>query len=131
MIRRRFMLGISLALTSLLLVAGCDNDAKVASRNLSQAADNFEITRRVVFINGITDQYVLSVQGNCSVDNGTTARSVAVTCKIGPGIYKKHLLGLSDNMTYFVEQLEPAPASVSNYRVTFKPSVIIPDINIR
>lgn len=130
MIRRR-ILGLAMGLCAVLLLTGCDNDAKVASRNLSQAADNFEITRRVVFINGITDQYVLSVQGNCSVDNGTTARSVAVTCKVGPGIYKKHLLGLSDNMTYFVEQLEPAAASISNYRVTFKPSVIIPDINVR
>ena len=40
--------------------AGC-NDAQIASSNLSRAADNFEILRRVVFLNGITDTYLLSI----------------------------------------------------------------------
>ena len=42
-------------------LAGCDNDASVASRNLSQAADNFEINRRIVFYNGITGEYMLEM----------------------------------------------------------------------
>ena len=113
---------------SVLLLSGCD-DASVASRNLSKAADNFEIARRVVFYNGITGEYILSVQGLCSVSD--SGRSVSFTCKDAKGGYVKHMLGLSDNVTYFSEQLSAHDVSVYNYRVTFKPDAIIPDFNMR
>ena len=107
------------------------NEADVASQNLSKSADMFEIQRRIVFYNGITGDYILEVQGLCSLGNHDTAGTLSVTCKTGPKVYKKHFLGLSDNVTYFAEQIEPAAASVYNYRVVFKPSVIIPDIEIK
>ena len=107
------------------------NEADVASRNLSQAADMFEIQRRIVFYNGITGDYILEVQGLCSLGNHDAAGTLSVTCKTGPNVYKKHFLGLSDNVTYFAEQIESANASVYHYRVVFKPSVIIPDIEIK
>jgi hypothetical protein len=120
---------IALALLAPLL-AGC-NDADIASRNLSKAADMFEIERRVVFYNGITDTYMLTIEGRCSLGNHDKARQLSVTCKTGEGSYKKHFLGLSDNVTFFVEQLEPKDVSVYHYRVVFKPQTIIPDIDFR
>ncbi len=96
------------------LVAGC-SDADIASQNLSVAADNFEINRRVVFYNGITGGYMLSIEGLCSLGNHDSAREVTITCRTGPKAYKKHFLGLSDNVTYFVEQLEPAAASAYHW----------------
>jgi hypothetical protein len=111
-------------------LAGC-SDADVASQNLSRAADNFEVNRRVVFYNGITGEYMLTIEGLCSKGNDDTANKVSITCKTGPAQYKKHFLGLSDNVTYFIEQLEPAQASTYHYRVVFKPSVIVPDIEIK
>ena len=111
-------------------LAGC-NDADVASRNLSQAADMFEINRRVVFYNGITDSYMLTIEGLCSLGNNDGPGELTVTCKTGPKAFKKHFLGLSDNVTYFVEQLEPVEASVYHYRVIFKPQTILPDIDFR
>lgn len=111
------------------LLVGCNDDAQIASRNLSKAADNFEIARRVVFYNGITGQYILSVQGLCSVENRN--RTVSFTCKDDGGKYVKHMLGLSDNVTYFSEQLSAHDVSVYHYRVTFKPDAIIPDFNLR
>lgn len=122
-------------LTALMIVGltagltACENDATVASRNLSQAADNFEINRRIVFYNGITSDYILTIEGLCSQEQ--EAKKLVVTCKTGPGVFKKHFLGLSDNVTYFSEQMEPAKASTYFYRVTFKPSVIIPNIDVR
>jgi hypothetical protein len=110
-------------------LAGCANDADVASRNLSQAADNFEINRRIVFYNGVTNDWILSIEGLCSQE--ATEKKLAVTCKTGPSSYKKHFLGLSDTVTYFSEQLDASPASVYHYRVTFKPSTIIPAPEIR
>lgn len=113
-------------------LSGCANDADVASRNISQAADNFEIARRIVFYNGITNDYMLEITGFCSLGNASTGKnSISVTCKAGPGNYKKHFLGLSDNVTFFSEQLDPANVSTSFYRVTFKPSVIVPAVDLR
>lgn len=110
-------------------LAACDNDARVASSNLSKAADNFEIKRRIVFYNGISGDYMLTIEGLCSQEH--VDRKLAVTCKTGPSDYKKHFLGLSDNVTYFSEQLEGKNVSTYHYRVVFKPSVIIPDIDFR
>lgn len=62
-------------LLSCTLLAGCTRDATVASRNLSAAADNFELDRRIVFYNGITGAYMLSIEGKCSFDAGTTQQS--------------------------------------------------------
>jgi hypothetical protein len=112
-------------------LAGCSSDADVASRNVSKAADNFEVARRIIFYNGITNDYMLSIEGYCSLGNHDKAGYLSVTCKTAPGVYKKHFLGLSDNVTFFVEQLEAKSVSTSFYRVTFKPSTIIPDIELR
>lgn len=112
-------------------LVGCSSDADVASRNLSQAADNFDIARRVVFYNGINGEYMLTIEGYCSLGNNDKSHRLSVTCKTGPGVYKKHFLGLSDNVTFFVEQLEAKNVSTSFYRVVFKPSVIIPDVVLK
>lgn len=125
---------IAIVLAALLLTltgVACTNDADVASENLSKAADSFQILRRVVFYNGITGEYILSVEGYCSLGNYDGAGELSVTCKAGEGNYKKHFLGLSDNVTYFAEQIEGANVSDDHYRVIFKPSTIVPDIDAR
>jgi len=106
-------------------------DADIASRNLSTAADQFQIARRVVFYNGITGDYMLSIEGLCSLGNNDKPNELTVTCKTGSREFKKHFLGLSDNVTYFVEQLSPAMVSVFQYRVVFKPQTIIPDFDFQ
>lgn len=109
-----------------LALAGCTADADVAGQNVSKAADQFEVNRRVVFYNGITDKYMLTIEGKCAIkdENG----QLEVTCKVGKDSYKKHFLGLSDNVTYVVEHLEPTTASDLHYRVIFKPEVILPEV---
>lgn len=117
------------ALLLMFAAAGC-NDADVVSQNISNSADKFEILRRVVFYNGITGDYMLTIEGFCSLGNADDAGELTVTCKVGDG-YKKHFLGLSDNVTFFVEQLNAAESSADHYRVVFKPTVIVPDIDVR
>ena len=112
------------------LLSAC-NDADVASRNLSKAADNFEVNRRIVFYNGITNDYMLVIEGLCSKDNSSTEHTLGIVCKVGPNSYKKHLLGLSDNVTFFIEQIDGKNVSAYHYRVIFKPPTLIPDIEIR
>jgi hypothetical protein len=110
-------------------LAGC-SDASVARNNLERAEQNFEVYRRVVFYNGINGEYILTIEGRLAIivdEDG----DLVVTVKTDDGQFLKHYLGLSDNVTYFSEQLEAKDASTSRYRVTFKPSVIIPDIETR
>jgi hypothetical protein len=113
-----------------LVLISCD-DAHIASENISEASDNFEVNRRVVFYNGITDKYILSVEGLCSISKDNHDNQLEVICKLGEGKYKKHYLGISDNVTYFVEQLEHSKVSANHYRVIFKPQSILPDIDFK
>lgn len=118
------MAGIAVALVAL---AGCSTDADVASRNLSQDADQFKVPRRVVFLNGITDKYILSIEGNCSIQ--PQPRQVDVICKLPDGKFIKHTEGLSDNVTFFSQQLTGVDVSTLQYKVIFKPESLIPDFD--
>lgn len=123
---KRIMAGAMAAVTAL-TVASCSSDADVASENLSKAADQFEVSRRIVFFNGITDTYLLVIEGRCSInDDGS---QLEVTCKAAGGEVKKHFLGLSDNVTYFIEQTEGSNVSFDHYKIYFKPEVLLPDVD--
>ena len=116
-------------LLAAVMVVGC-SDADVASSNLSKAADQFEIDRRIVFYNGITGEYILVIEGKCSLGNNDSARKLTVTCKTGDNEYKKHFLGLSDNVTFFAEQVKSESADRFRYRVIFKPDAVLPDVDL-
>ena len=118
------------ALSLGLLITGCTREAQVASSNLSHAADNFQLDRRIVFYNGITGDYVLTIEGKCSFES-ISERKVDVTCKVGDKEFKKHSLGISDNVTYFSEQLTSKGVSVYQYKVDFRPTTIIPDVVLK
>jgi hypothetical protein len=108
-------------------------DADRASQNLSTAAEQFEVNRRITFLNGITDKVLLEVEGRCSVETTESklAGALEVTCKVGPDEYKKNFLYLSDNVTATVEQLEPIDVSVYHYRFLIKPETVIPDLDVQ
>jgi hypothetical protein len=124
---------VAVALLSVVGLSSCGSDADVAAHNLSKAAEQFEVNRRIVFFNGITDKYLLEIQGLCSVESSESALggSLEVTCKTSPTEFKKHYLGLSDNVSYLVEQIEGVKVSAYNYKVIFKPDVIIPDFDLK
>jgi hypothetical protein len=109
-------------------LASC-TDADIASQNISKAADSFGVVRRVVFLNGITDRYILSIEGKCSIKKDNSDNQLEVTCKTAPDKYKKHFLGISDNVTYFAEQMDEISVSAYHYKVIFKPQAILPDID--
>lgn len=130
--KKTITLAAAITATIAATVTGC-SAADVASDNLSKAADNFEIERRVVFFNGITDEYMLEIVGRCSIlDEGD---QLEVTCLRGDDQAVKHFLGLSDNVTYFVEQLGFVETDIYNYRVIFRPETVAPapelDLSVR
>jgi hypothetical protein len=130
--KKKVALALAAIGLGLFALTGCSTQAQVASKNLSVAADQFEINRRVVFFNGITDKYLLEIDGFCSVETSASLLTGAleVTCKTGPNAYKKHFLGLSNNVSYFVEQIDSANVSAYRYRVIFRPETIIPDLQL-
>jgi hypothetical protein len=121
-----FVLGV----TSIISLGACSSEADTVSENLSKSADSFQVQRRVVFFNGITDKYLLTIEGLCSL-NTSSATKLTVTCKVGEGQYKKHYLGLSDNVSYFVEQTDAKYEDAYHYKVLFRPQTIVPDIELQ
>jgi predicted small secreted protein len=123
-------IALFLLIACLSVLAAC-NDADVASRNLSTAADNFQISRRIVFYNTVDSSYMMTIEGLCSLGNADKSGELSVTCKVGPTSFKKHFLGLSRNVTYFVEQMDAAEVSPYHYKVVFKPAQIVPDLEVK
>lgn len=120
---------LAVLLITLTFLQGC-TDAQVASSNLSKAADMFEIDRRIVFYNGITGEYMLTIEGRCSINTDGRDKQLEVVCRTGRDEYKKHFLGLSDNVTYFAEQTRLVKADVYQYRVIFKPEALLPNFDL-
>lgn len=120
---------ISIVSILAIIMVAC-TEADTVNHNITKSADSFEVDRRIVFFNGITDKYLLTVEGLCSL-NVDSDKSLRVTCKVGEEQYKRHYLGLSDNVSYFVEQIESANVDPFHYRVIFRPESIIPDIDIQ
>lgn len=123
----------TLALAGVIAVSaflvGCETDATVANHNMTKAAEQFEINRRIVFINGITNDYMLTVEGYCSIEADGADKQLEVLCKKEDGSFVKHFLGLSDNVSYIAQQIEPVELSVYRHRVIFKPETVIPNID--
>lgn len=115
--------GLALTLGS----CACSSPADTVSSNLSKDADQFRILRRITFINGITDHALLVIEGYCSLGNFDKPREMSVTCKIGKDKYIKDFAGLSDNVTYTVEQLEPVASDPYHYKFFFRPETLIPN----
>lgn len=123
---RKSMIAV-MAIAATLGLSACTTDADVASKNLSTAADNFEVERLIVGINGITGEVLFSVQGRCSI---TRDGDLVVICKEGPDAYKKHMMGLSQNVTFVSTQLEKVDVSVYHTRIILKPQNIVPDFDL-
>lgn len=126
---KKKLVAILFSLTVIMMV-GCESEADTVNHNLSKSADSFEVQRRIIFFNGITDKYLLTIEGLCSLDV-TDAKNLRVTCKVEGDKYKRHYLGLSDNVSYFVEQTDAKMEDPFHYKVVFRPETIIPDIDLQ
>ncbi|QBP33307.1 hypothetical protein SEA_BRUTONGASTER_92 [Gordonia phage BrutonGaster] len=113
------------------LVTACGkgaNDADVVSENIATAADNFEINRRIVVINNESDKVIQLIEGWCNAEIESDV--IRTTCKV-PGGYHKHINLRNAHTMVSIQQLDAANVSKDHYRVTFNPSTIIPEINVR
>lgn len=122
------MLIIPLLVVGLLAVVltGCDQAERV-SYNLSQEADNFNIVRQITVINCIKGDTVFQMTGKMSINADVEDNQLEVIVEDN-GTYTKHFIGLSDNVTYVVEDLNVGKNDVSNYHYTinFNPKMWLP-----
>jgi hypothetical protein len=109
-------------------LTGCQPASKVASDNVSKQADNFEVQRKIVGVNGITDKVAFEVEGRCSIE--PEDRKLVVMCKHGENDYRKHYVGLSDNTYWVAEQLGGIDVSVYHTSIIIRPEALIPEFKL-
>lgn len=115
---------IILLIIGILLLTGC-TDAETVSYNLSKEADMFKVKRRITFINLRSDEFLFTIIGSCSIQDGTS-NELNVICKVGEDKYQKHMLKNAAETTYIVEQLEYSEVSKYDYEIVFRPKAIVP-----
>lgn len=111
-------------------LGACSSAADKANENLSKAAENFEVPRRIVGINAITDKVLFSVEGFCSYEtDGQTFEAICLVSR-NPEKIERTTLGLSDNVTFVSTQMGGAEVSLFRPRVIFRPETIVPNFDL-
>lgn len=118
-------IALALALVLMLvLLSGCTQSEQV-SYNISQQADNFNVTRRLAVINARTDEPIFELLGNFSISNNSS-NELEIICEVAPGVYKKHFVYLNEWTIYVVEDVSGAFVDSYHYEVNFLPEMIVP-----
>lgn len=117
---------VFVALAGLLLLTGCESEAEKVSYNLSQQADNFNVIRQLTVINCIEGDVLFQMTGKMSITADTADNQLEVIVEDEDGSYKKHFIGLSDNVTYVLEDLGENDVSKYKYTLNYNPKMWIP-----
>lgn len=112
------------------VLAGCESAADTANSNLSKAAENFEVPRRIVGINGITDSVLFMVEGFCSYETPGNVVEVICLTDRATGEVMRTTLGTADNVTFVSTQLQGVEVDLFKPRVIFRPETIVPDVEL-
>lgn len=123
---KKIIATISLILVMATLMVGCDTQANRVSYNLSQEADNFNVVRQLTVINCIQGDVIFQMTGKMSIKADTADNQLEVVVEDESGSYQKHFIGLSDNVTYTVEQKRYKNVDRYKYTLNFNPKMWIP-----
>ena len=116
---------IILSAVMLIVMSGC-TEAERVSYNLSEEADNFNDIRQITVINCIQGDVLFQMTGKMSITADTTDNQLEVIVEDENGEYKKHFIGLSDNVTYVVEDVTSDDVNKYKYTLNFNPKMWIP-----
>jgi hypothetical protein len=114
---------------SVLLLPGCQTEAEKVSHNLSLEADNFNVVRQLTVINCIEGDVLFQMTGRMSITSDNVDHQLEVVVEKEDGVYQKHFIGLSDNVTYVVEDLGSNHVDKYKYTLNYNPKMWIP-INV-
>lgn len=116
-----------LASVMMLVLVGCDQrQADDVSYNLSLRADNFEDVRQITVINCLQGDVLFQMTGKMSIEVDSSDNQLEIVVEDENGEYKKHFIGLSDNVTYVVEDITSGDVSKYSYTLNFNPNMWIP-----
>ncbi len=116
---------LCVALLILILLSGC-NEVDRVSQNLSQEADNFNVVRQLTVINCIQGDVLFQMTGKMSIQIDSVENQLEIMVEDEHGDYQKHFVGLSDNVTYTVEQLRSKDVSQYRYTLNYNPKMWLP-----
>lgn len=116
----------AITVTSCLCLSGCDTEANRVSYNLSQQADNFNDVRQVTVINCLQGDVLFQMTGKMSINADTDDNQLEIIVEDENGEYKKHFIGLSDNVTYVVEDITGEDVDQYKYTLNFNPKMWLP-----
>ena len=116
----------SMFILGMVLVVGCSTEAEKVSQNVSQEADNFNVVRRLTVINTRTDKPEFELIGQFSITVDSGDNQLEVVCETGKNEYKKHFIGLNDEVMYVIEDVGGAQVNKYRYEVNFLPESIVP-----
>lgn len=111
---------------SVFMAAACQTQVDKVSHNLSLEADNFNVVRQLTVINCIQGDVLFQMTGKISIKADNADNQLEVTVEDENGNYQKHFIGLSDNVTYTVEQLRFTDVSNYKYTMNFNPKMWLP-----
>ena len=109
----------------MLCMTGC-TEADRVSHNLSLQADNFNDIRQLTVINCLQGDVLFQMTGKMSIYADTTDNQLEIVVEDENGEYKKHFIGLSDNVTYVVEDITSGDVNKYKYTLIFNPNMWIP-----
>ncbi|WP_296560831.1 lipoprotein [uncultured Acetobacterium sp.] len=115
-----------IGLVAVLMLTGCESQAEKVSYNLSQQADNFNVVRQLTVINCIEGDVLFQMTGKMSITADIADNQLEVIVEDQDGRYKKHFIGLSDNVTYVLEDLGENDVSNYKYTLNYNPKMWIP-----
>lgn len=110
---------ISILSIVLMFLVAC-TEASQVNHNINQAADNFNVTRRLEVINARTDTPLFELIGNFSLSNNSE-NELVVTVELENGVYKKHYVYLNEYTMYIVEDLSGSNVSPYHYEINVLP----------
>lgn len=123
---KKIFLTIIFIISVMLVFTACGNEASRVSGNLSLEADNFNVVRQVTVIDCITGDVLFQMTGKISITADTADNQLEITVEDENGKYQKHFIGLSDNVTYVVEQLRTENVDKYKYTLNYNPKMWIP-----
>ena len=124
---KRKVLTIIMVLSLVLICVGCDQrQADDVSYNLSLRADNFEDVRQITVINCLQGDVLFQMTGKMSIEADMADEQLEIVVEDENGQYKKHFIGLSDNVTYVVEDITSGNVDKYSYTLNFNPKMWIP-----
>ncbi len=115
-----FALAIAFVLTA------CQTEADKVSYNLSLEADNFNDVRQLTVINCLQGDVLFQMTGKMSINADTADNQLEIIVEDERGAYSKHFIGLSDNVTYVIEDINSDNVERYKYTLNFNPKMWIP-----